>query len=75
MAIYIIVLCNTDCLYWFSNAFAYLRLNRMSRSTQSIMVYWNKANESYNDTLQGILIMVCNAHMIWGLRLTISAYF
>ena len=48
MAIYIIVLYNTDWLNWFSNAFAYFRLNRMSRSTQSIMVYWNKANIDLN---------------------------
>ena len=36
MAIYIVVLCNTDWLYWFSNAFAYFRLNRMSGSRKGL---------------------------------------
>ena len=38
MAIILLFLCNTDWLYWFSDAFVYFRLNRMSRSRK---VLWS----------------------------------
>ena len=35
MAVYIIVLCNTE-MYWFSSAFAHFRLNRMLCSRKGL---------------------------------------